>query len=244
MTRVIAFVDYSAVSPGVVRTATALSVLLDAELDVVHVVQESGPRAPGRVDARLVDGPTEEALVAELGARDVVCGVIGSRSMLVHSDRVGHVASHVLTHSGVPLVVVPPNAPDFPTARPTILVPHDDTSTTAAALEPMLELLAGADATLVMLHVFDDHSVPATVSSHDLDTIAHEFLLRHSHGHPHRCELRIGHAGSQIVDVASGRDIDAVLVAWRQQTGPGRAEVINHLVREIDVPLIVVPFSA
>ena len=243
MSRIMAFIDYSPVSHGVIGTASALAELVGADLDVVHVRVDADPLAPG-FDARLLDGSVEEVIVDELGAGDVLCGVIGSRSMLAKPQRVGHVADRVLARAMVPLVIVPPTASGIgDTARPTILVPHDDTGATARALGPMLELLAEAGASFIMLHVFDDRSVPLTDSSHDLDTIAEEFLLRYRGGKPERCELRIGHAGTQIVDVASGRDIDAVLVAWRQQTGPGRADVIMHLFRESDVPLIVVPFT-
>jgi nucleotide-binding universal stress UspA family protein len=241
MTRVIAFVDHSPVSPGVINTASALARLVGADLDVVHAT--TGSNAPTSSTARLVEGPAGEVLVGELGAEDVLCGVIGSRSMPAKSHRVGHIAQHVLSHSTVPLVIVPPNAPDLPETQPTILVPHDDTPATGHALEPMIEVLSAAEARFVLIHVFDDRSVPLAVSSHDLDTIADEFLLRHRRGNPMRCELRIGHAGTQIVEVASDSEIDAILVAWRQETGPGRADVIAHLVRESGVPLIVVPFA-
>jgi nucleotide-binding universal stress UspA family protein len=241
MSRIVAFVDHSAVSPGVVKTASALARLVGADLDVVHATED--PNAPTSSTARLAEGPAGEVLVGELGAGDVLCGVIGSRSMSAKSHRIGHIAQHVLAHSTVPLVIVPPNAPDLPEKQPTILVPHDDTPATGHALEPMIEVLSDAEARFVLLHVFDDRSVPPAVSSHDLDTIADEFLLRHRRGNPIRCELRIGHAGTQIVEVASDSAIDAILVAWRQETGPGRADVIAYLVRESGVPLIVVPFA-
>lgn len=241
MTRVLAFVDDSPVSPSVISTASALARLVGADLDVVHAT--TGPNASTSSAARLVEGPAGDVLVGELGAGDVLCGVIGSRSMLAKSHRVGHIAQHVLSHSTVPLVIVPPDAPDFSKTQPTILVPHDDTPATRHALEPMIEVLSDAGARFVLLHVFDDRSVPPAVSSYDLDTIADEFLLRHGRGNPVRCELRIGHAGTQIVEVASDSEIDAILVAWRQETGPDRAEVIAHLVRESLVPLIVVPFA-
>ncbi len=241
MTRIIAFDDRSPVSPTVINTASALSRLFGADLDVVHATED--PDAPISRTARLAVGPAGNVLVDELGVEDVLCGVIGSRSMPAKSHRVGHIAQHVLSHSSVPIVIVPPNAPDLPGAHPTILVPHDDTAATGRALEPMIELLSAAEARFVLLHVFDDRSVPSAVSSHDLDTIADEFVLKHRDGDPMRCELRIGHAGTQIVEVASDSEIDAILVAWRQQTGPGRADVIAHLVRESGVPLIVVPFA-
>jgi nucleotide-binding universal stress UspA family protein len=240
MTRIIAFVDNSPVSPGVINTASALSRLVGADLDVVQATDD--PNAPTSSTARLVEGPAGDVLVAELEARDVLCGVIGSRSMLAKSHRVGHIAEHLLLHSRAPLVIVPPNAPDLPETPPTILVPHDDTPATEHALESMIEVLSAAEARFVLLHVFDDRTVPPAASSHDLDTIADEFVLRHHRGNPMRCELRIGHAGTQIVEVASESEIDAVLVAWPRETGPGRADVITHLVRECGVPLIVVPF--
>ncbi len=241
MTRIIAFVDNSPVSSSVVNTASALSRLVGADLDVVQATDD--PHAPASSAARPVEGPAGDVLVAELGGRDVLCGVIGSRSMAAKSHRVGHVAQHLLTHSAVPLVIVPPNAPDLPETHPTILVPHDDTPATEQALGPMIEVLAAAEARFVLLHVFDDRSVPPAVSSHDLDTIADEFMLRHRRGNPMRCELRIGHTGTRIVEVASQSEIDAILVAWSHTTGLGRADVIAHLVRESGVPLIVVPFA-
>ena len=247
VSRVLALVDYSPVTPVVIRTATAVAAFLGVELDVIHVDDASTLVAPRSAlssrEALRLDEAAELELVEMLGAPDVVCGVLGSRSMLSTAHRVGHVAEFLLEHVAVPLVVVPPDAPDFDPAHPTVLVPHDDSDATAEALRPAVDLLSAAGAEFVVLHVFDNRSVPLAVSSHDLDTIADEFLHRHHVDHPQRCELRIGHAGSQIAEVASGRDIDAVLLVWRQQTGPGRADVITHLVRECEIPLIVVPFS-
>lgn len=243
MTRVLAFIDHSPCATGVVHTAASLAALVGATVDIIWVAEPdhaAPPESPHQ--ARVLHGEPASVMLHELRSSDVVFGVLGSRSVRPKAEVAGHVTLALLEASPVPLVLVPPDGRDLPAERPRFLVPLDGTTDTASALAPIAKLLTAAGAVVVVLHVFSSSSIPSFLgSSHDLDILAEEFLLRHLPEGALSCELRIGHPGPQIIDVAKDQDFDGIAVAWRQDLSPGHAEVLRHLVQETRLPLVVVP---
>ncbi len=245
MTRVLAFMDDSPCAADVHRTAKWMATLLGATIDPVRAQgpePDGGPGGETPPGLRLVPGPTIEALTGELTAPDVATAVVGSRAIDAKVQPLGHVAHSLLTRTGGPLVVVPPDARASPAETPRLLVPLDGTDETTAALLPLAEQMAQAGATVVVVHVFDADSLPAFIGSpEDVETLAAELAQHHLPGLAQRCELRVGDPASEIIGVVDTEAPDAVLLAWRQDLAPGHAEVMRRLLNDARVPLVVVP---
>lgn len=243
MTRIVACLDRSPSDAPVLRTADALARLLGVTVDAVNVSRPDDVSVADRPErSRVLSGDPASVLLDELRSDDVVLGVIGSRSVRAKPAVAGHVAMELLASSPVPLAVVAPGGTSLPADHPQILIPLDGADATTEAVAPLANALASGGAGVVFLHVFDSASVPPFVSSaDDLEILAEEFLDRHLPERTEPCELRLGEPGDHIGDVADAHDADAIMVAWRQDLSPGRADVIRHLVRRDLRPLIIVP---
>ncbi len=243
MTRVLALVDGSPSSPAVRRSAASLATMLGAVVDPIHV-RHPGDAGDddGFIGTRTVEGDPETVLAAELAGDDVIAGVLGSRA--IHAKPVGHVALGVISASPVPLVVLPPESSGFEATESRLLVPLDGSTTTSETLSPIVRTMCDAGAEVRIVHFFDSASLPPFASSRqDMEVMAHEFSLRHLPGNDADCVLRLGLPAQHIVELLDEHPADAIVVAWRQDLGHGRAEVIRRLLRESPIPLIIVPIS-
>ena len=235
MKKVLAFVDDSPSARSVLRTAEALASTLDAEVVPVTVTNTDGS----------LSTEPEQTLLESLRSGDVVLGVLGSRAVASKPQPVGHVAAALLVGSPIPLAVVPPGDGALSSAPTRLLLPLDGTPETAAALVPVARRLHDAGTRIVVMHVYTDQTVPRFISSSDdIETLADEFLIQHLPEFGDDCELRIGQPDEEILDRASAGDIDGVILAWRQDLSPGRANVIHRLLQEVRVPLLMVPMAS
>lgn len=240
MSRVLALVDRSPVAVGVQQVAETMSLLLGGTIDFVEVLSTPG-EAEDRGHVRRLEGVPETALLDELAADDVQLAVLGSRSLSAKPEIAGHVALALLESAPVPLLVVPPDSPGLPSVAPQLLVPLNGDSNTDSALLDMARSLADAGAVVHVVHVYNSSSLPPFLdSSEDIKVLSQEFLAEHVASDLGTCELRIGDAASQILDVADQRKTDLILVAWGQDLAAGRAEIVRRLLRT-DVPLLLVP---
>ncbi len=234
MSRILAFVDDSHLGSAVRQAATALADLFDIDVEEVTVTDPAGAPSP----------EPEAALLSHLEAGDVAMGVLGIRDLAAKPELVGHVAAQLLTDSPVPLVLVPPADGELPAGEQRWLLPLDGSADTDGALLPVAGRLRDAGAGIEVLHVYSSQTVPRFIeSSGDLEVLASEFLLRHVPGVGDDCQLRLGDPGQEILDRARSGDIDGVIVAWQQDFSPGRAEVVRRLLRELRLPLLVVPMT-
>lgn len=236
MTRILAFVDDSHLAPAVQRTAEDFGQLLEAEVELATIAHRDGT-------VSATPGP---AMVEQLQGEGVLLAVLGSRDVASKPEPVGHVAAHLLTRSPIPLVLVPPTASGLGGGAepPRLLLPLDADPTTDDALLPMVSRLQAGGARIGGMHVYSSETVPRFLgSTHDLETLAAEFVARHLPGICDDCELRIGAPEREIIERASADDIDGVIVAWRQDLSPGRGEVIRRLLAEGGVPVLIVPIS-
>lgn len=247
MTRVVAFLDESPVAAAVLTTARAVARLLDATVDAIRVTPTTAP-PPGHERAgeiRLITGTPESALVAELEAPDVAIGVIGARSLASKPEALGHVATTLILNASTPLVVVPPGARPLSVEGLVFLLPLDGETETTYAAVPIASQLTARLGEVLTLHVFDSSTVPMFITSpHDQEVIASEFLARHSGECSDRMHLRLGHAASEILDVAHQERVGAIVLTWNQDLSPGRAQVIQRLLRESPVPVVLQPGGA
>lgn len=238
MSRVVAFVDEQPCAVDVVVAADVIGELLGATVDVVHVIEPGESEGVVTARARRIVGDVIERLAAELASSDVAAGVLGVRSDELPDRPVGHVAAELMSTSTRPVLVVPPGS-GAPPSAPTVLVPHDGTAATTAALAPVLTALHSSQASIVTVHVFAPDALPVLMSSEeDRRTIADEFGA--IHGGDGSIELDIGVAEDRLGDVVDRLGADLVLVAWSQRLVPGRARVVQRLL-DIGVRLLLVP---
>lgn len=240
MSRILAFVDRSPVAAAVQQAAASMSHLLGGTVDLVEVQPEADGIEEDR-NIRRLEGVPEEALLDELSSEDVRLAVLASRSISAKPEVAGHVALALLQSAPVPLLVLPPGSSGLPAVEPRVLVPLDGDSETDAALLQMAHALADSSAVVHVLHVYDSSSLPPFLeSSEDIEVLAREFMAEHVARDVGTCELRIGDAASQILDVAGQREIDLILIAWGQDLAGGRAAVVRRLLRN-GAPLLLVP---
>ena len=234
MTRVVAAVDDSPVADAVRRTAHVIAAAVGAEVDEVSVAVADEP-VP--VDGRDVD------LVCEaLAAEGVIAGVLGARRLRGRHGPLGHVAMAAVTRSSVPLVVLPPDA--APLRRPPVrlLAPLDGTPATERAVWAVARDLLGALGELVVLHVFDERSVPMFVTSdEDRRILAEEWSHEHGVMSSEPVVLRLGRPAETVLEVVRELRPDGLVLGWHRRFDDGRAEVVRRALAEAGVPIVLVP---
>jgi hypothetical protein len=136
---ILAAIDASAAAQPVVDTAVALGRVLQLPVVGFHVRQDT------------VESEQQLAARAAVELRPPV-----------RAGPAGSTALAVATRVTKPVVVVPPEPRDPPSAGlQRVLVPLDGTATTASAVEQVTRWFAGSDVGIVSLHVFDVATVPS-----------------------------------------------------------------------------------
>ncbi len=247
MTRVLAAIDGTAASPGVLRVATEVGRVLGADVDVVYVDDEAESKQAElhvldpNLTLRRLGGPVESAIVTEASAPDVEAVVVGLRGTVGGSRAVGHVALHVIDHADAIVVVVPPTTPATFELR-TVLVPIHGRP--ADALEHVVRLGHSVDLALVILHVHNESSIPAFEDQphYDVEAWADEFLARWVPGARDAVvEVRVGAPEEEIIGVARECGAQMIAVGWDRDRSPGRATIVQAVLRRGDVPVALLP---
>ena len=167
------------------------------------------------------------------------------------------VAGDVLRAAPCPVILVPLIAGGQPWALRRLLLPHDGTPTSAAAIAPAADLVARAGAELVVLHVAtpgaDRPDEAGTIIApryldqphHEWPAWAGEFLGRaQAHGHPTKVEkirlaLMHGHPDSAVLEFARVNATDLIALAWRGGAESERARTMRRIIREANCPVII-----
>lgn len=260
--------DGSAHATAAVPVARGFAKLLHATVAVLHVSDDAlTPAAlvermklsPEDLHGFIVEGrPGAAAAVIVQEAIDrhaamiVMCPRIRTD---LESRALGSVAAAVLRTSSCPVVLVPPTRGRKSWALHRLLVPHDGTPTSAAAMGPATDLASMAAAELIVLHVATpgvERPVEAgtLVSPRYVDQPQHEwpawgreFLDRLCAigGAKGGIEIRLavarGDAGAAIVDFAQQSDL--IVVGWRGALEPHRAQTMRRVIRDTMCPVIV-----
>lgn len=246
--KVLAAIDNSAAAWPVLRAAQIMGRLTGAEPEALHVQEDGGATATGAAAALgiplvVADGSPITAIVAALAPTDVVLGVLGARRDVGGRHPAGHTAMAVIGRVDKPLLIVPPEAALTDPGR--VLVPLDGTRATAVALEEAVGLLAGAGLDVVVLHVFDTHTVPSFWDRphYNSDVWGREFLARYCREPGARLELRAGATGGHVLRVAEAEQADLVALAWSQDLSGGHAQIIREVLAGSPIPILLVPTS-
>jgi nucleotide-binding universal stress UspA family protein len=250
MPLVIAAIDNSAAARPVLAAAVAFGQLLGAAVEAVHVAEEDGQTAQACADSlaipmRRLAGDPVTAVVARAGTPRVVGVAIGARRR-VKGHGMGHVAQAVVDAVDKPVLVVPPGAPPVQRFR-TALVALEGTPAKARAIKSAVELAAGADLELIVLHVDDESSIPSFSDqlAHEADAYAAEFLARYAPGAPRaRLELRVGSPAEEIIAASTSLAVDVIALGWPKSAEPGRGRVARGVLDHSHVPVLLVALAS
>jgi nucleotide-binding universal stress UspA family protein len=168
----------------------------------------------------------------------------------------GRTAMKVLHDARCPVVMVPPERGAAPWHLQHVLVPHDGTPSTSAALQPAAELAERGRAELLVVHVTDIKTVPAEAGSlttpryvdqpqHEWPAWTTEFLNRLACicplGHLHaRIFLAHGDIAAEILRLSKKQSTDLIVLAWRGIWEAPRAATLKDILREAHCPIMVV----
>ena len=206
------------------------------------------------IDTR-VGTPTVEILQAarEMKARLIV---MCKHSSTERGKMLGRTAMKVLHDAPCPVVLVPPERGATPWHLHHVMVPHDGTPTTSAALRPAAELAERGRAELLVVHVTDIKAAPAEPGSlttpryldqpqHEWPAWSSEFVNRIEclcpldHVHV-RMLLAHGATATEVLRLSEKQSTDLIVLAWRGIWEAPRAATLKDILREAHCPIMVV----
>lgn len=168
----------------------------------------------------------------------------------------GMIAEQGLLHSHCPIVLVDPRRGFRPWEMRNLLVPHDGTPSTTAAIVPAAELARQANAHLMVLHVASQGMVapaePGSITAprymdqpqHEWPAWASEFLGRLARLWPLeslqlKLALRRGETAAAAVRFAEDAHADLILLVWHGDINPQHASVVRSVISEAPCPTMV-----
>lgn len=250
MSTVLAAVDDSLAAGPVITAAVAIAPLLGSSVEAVHFGEDTGHTARecaerAGVPFRNVPGDPAEGLT-QLCLDDVTAVVVGTRDGAAETGPVGHLALDLAERLPRPLLVVPQQyTPSDGVER--VLVALEGSPGRAKPLRHAVEVVAGADIDLTVVHVDTEDLVPAFSDSaaHETADFAQEFLTRYWPLAPRaRLALPIGTPVDEVLAVADDVKPDVLVAGWPQGAGPGHGHVVRELLRRSPYPVLLVAVSA
>jgi nucleotide-binding universal stress UspA family protein len=262
-------IDIWATATATLPVARGLAQLKGATVVLIHVGHEAS--SPGelldaiglsREDIRglVIDqctGSPADAIVREAAARNAIFIVMSAARPDCPSYPIGSVPGHVMQMASCPVVFAPSSRGKRPWTLRHLVLPHDGTPTSAAAIAPTSDLASRAGADLVILHVAtpsgERPAEPGTLAlPHYLDQPQHEwpmwgeeFLKRtRSLCDPAdvakiRLVLAHGEVGAAVLDFAQRNMSDLIALAWRGSLELERAQTIRRVIRDATCPVVV-----
>ena len=267
---VLVCLDGSTNAAAALSVARGLAHLMGATVVLIHIGREalsrdellgrlrlSAEAARGLVVDQHTGSPAQ-VIVREAAARHavliVMCTPARSDDPLL---AFGSVLADVLRTAPCPVVLVPSTRSRHPWALRQLVLPHDGTPTSAAAIAPTAGLASRAGADLVVIHV----ATPGAERPAEAGTFAVPRYLDHPHhewpawsreflervrglGYPANIEkirlvLAHGEAGDAILEFARSNASDLIALAWRGRLEPERAQTIRRVIRDAGCPVIV-----
>jgi nucleotide-binding universal stress UspA family protein len=250
--------------------AKQLAELQGATLHLVHVAHETSP--PADVLDRLglnsmgLRGSVLDTKAGEPSFGIVQAGrelqaaliVMCTHTAVSGADKtLGTTALAVLRHAPCPVVLVRPERGVVPWALHRILLPHDGTPTTSAAIRPAAELARRARVALDVLHVAALGAPPPgecgsltpplymDQPQHEWPAWAGEFLGRLGgvsslESLNVRMFLARGRPGDEALRFAAEHASDLIVLAWRGEWEGAHAATLKTVVRGATAPVLVI----
>jgi Universal stress protein family len=223
----------------VARTLHAQPQALHARVDGIAVAEEEAAAAD--VPLTIVDTEPVPAIVKAAEDPSVDLVVLALHRQPPGPHPAGYTALAVMTQVAKPLMIVPPGEPVREQPR-RALVPLDGTQAVSAALRATIKAFKGAGLEVVVLHVFDQRTVPRFLDDpRDLDLWGDEFLTRNLVGFRLRLEVRSGDPATAVVATAGDEDVDVIALGWHQDLSAEHAAVIRRVLAEAGRPVLLVP---
>jgi nucleotide-binding universal stress UspA family protein len=248
--------------------AKVLGEIERAALHILHVGEHkpAGEDLRGRLErvAPVLEGFTVDArfgtpavqilqVAREIRPRVIVmCKHSGGEQ----AKMMGRTAMKVLHDARCPVVLVPPERGATPWHLHHVLVPHDGTPSTSAALQPAAELAERGCAELLVVHVTDIKAAPAEAGSlttpryvdqaqHEWPAWTREFVNRLACicplGQLHvRMSLAHGNTAAEILQLSKKQSTDLIVLAWKGIWEAPRAETLKDILRKAHCPIMVV----
>ena len=250
--------------------AKRLAELEGATLHLVHVARETSP--PVDVLDRLglnstgLRGSVLDTKAGEPSSGIVQAGREVRAALIVMCTRtavsgvdetLGATALAVLRNAPCPVVLVRPERGVVPWALHRILLPHDGTPTTSAAIRPAAELARKARAELDVLHVATRGVAPpgecgsltaplyTDQPQHEWPAWSGEFLERLG-GESSleslnvRMSLARGGPGDEALRYAAEHASDLIVLAWRGEWEGAHAATLKTVVHGATAPVLVI----
>src|SRR5215207_223392 len=251
MTRVVAAMDDTPRAGAVLASAAAVAQLFDATLEAVHVQSEGWEIAAAHarragVPLEIADGGVVESLVSIGSEHDVAALVLGTREQPITDKPLGSTALAVVGGVEKPIVLIPPRAAQLERIR-RVLLPLEGTRRTSLAPTSVLEVARSAAVDVIVLHVFDEASLPEFTDQpqHETEVWANEFLARYCPVGLQSVSLalRIGEPAETVVRVAEESGVDLIALGWNQRLAPGRAAIVRAVLERGRLPLMLIPVT-
>lgn len=248
MNHVLAAIDDSPCGPAVLGTARALAELFDATAIALHVREDGGARAiraaeQAGVELRVLSGRPIETIVAVAEQPDVLAVVLGARGTHAGPRPAGHAALEVIAGVHKPVVVVPPEC--APGARiERLLLPLEGTQSSSQATAATAVLAHRRGLRIHVLHVHHPEAVPAfeDQAHHAAPVWEREFAARFIGVPSADVEIvrRVGVAAEHVGAVAAEVHADLIVLGWRRDLSPGRAQVVRETLARSTIPVMLV----
>jgi len=214
MRTVLAAIDASPAAQPVLDTALGMASLTDATVEAVHV--------------REMATSTSQAIASRRGVpiREVEGDV---ETCLLRELNRDEVILGVVGARGTPTGRRPVGHTALQllrrTAKPLVVAP-----------------LLGGNAELVAVHVFTTATAPPMIDHPEwgLEAWGAEFLARYC-PEASQIDLRTGPVGGRVLDAAADAAADLIVLSWSQDTSPGHAVVVQHVLERSPVPILLLP---
>jgi nucleotide-binding universal stress UspA family protein len=226
--------------------AVALGAVLGADVAAIHVSEDEGQTASAIAESygagcEILHGDPFTCIAAYVGRDDVVAVVVGARRRL-RGATAGHLARQVADAVEKPVLVVPPETKPIERLQ-RVVIAMEGTSKKARSIASAINLAAGADLDLTVIHVDDEDSIPqfSDQAGHETEAYAAEFLARYLHGAPGaHLELRVGVPADEIIDITNTVDADLLAIGWPHVGGEDRGAVAGDILDRSHVPVLLV----
>lgn len=260
--------DGTEAATAALPVAQVFAGLTCATLHIVNVGEQTRP--PGELVEQLHLLPADlRGAAIEARGGDPADAIVATASetearlivMCSHTSRarpasgLGRTALAVLREARCPVVLVPPGMDARAWRFHELLLPHDGTPTTSAAIGPAAELARRAGAELIVLYV----AAPGAAAAESGAISAPEYLDQPQHDWPAWAgefierlgcvcpldELRVrmllgrGSPGPEILRTAAERGADVVILAWRGEWADAHAVTMKAVMRDAACPVLI-----
>lgn len=271
--RVVLPLDGTPESASALPVARHLAEVADATLHILHVSDRELTGSELRDALGLPDEDIGSAVLERASGEPAECilhAADGERSLIVMTMRAAHagselglgsVAEDVLRRCYTPILLIPPRKDYAKWRLQQVLLPHDGSPASAAAITPAIGLTHRAGASLWVFHVAAPRAAVSSESGamdmpryidqpqHEWPAWSQEFVQRMEalccglHEPRVHLQLAVGDPEKEILRAAREREADLVVLAWHGSFERERARIVKALLRDAPCPILVLPFA-